>query len=385
MDGVIKQILAWRKQLERDPHQRLYHRIVDALLKSGRPAAALDMAEKGLFIYDKKYLACQEAQGAALLALGRYAEAAAALQPIVRQVSNVETRRKLVMALYGAGLDEEANKLGRELMNRDPFDNQVRRLLERGKEELPAPIEFEEPLPEEEPASGEDVAATIDHEPEAIEETEIEDDTAESLDVSEPTESDEELAEQAHEVVAEPAPEPEAVEEKEEQEPVEPEPSPEETEQEKPVAEGQPKVDSVTGHQLADVEKPLDASAAPEAEAALDQFFQSMKSDPAREEFSIDLDGSAAPEGAGDQPAQDGESSADEEKDAGVEEVDVFADLPGDPVEQPSAEANQDEEIVEPITQTDQTKQDSSVAEEPAKGRWRKLFRGRRRKKEEME
>ena len=150
MDELIRQIHAWRRDLERDPSQRLYHRIAESLLKVGRPAAALDIAEKGLFIHDKKYLTCIEAKGLALLALGRYAAAVETLKPIAAQLGSVETKRKLAAAMFGATLDDEAGTLCRDLLRLNPFDRETKQLLSKGRQALPEPITSEPPLPEDE-------------------------------------------------------------------------------------------------------------------------------------------------------------------------------------------------------------------------------------------
>ncbi len=150
MDELIRQIHAWRRDLERDPSQRLYHRIAESLLKVGRPAAALDIAEKGLFIHDKKYLTCIEAKGLALLALGRYAAAVETLKPIAAQLGSVETKRKLAAAMFGATMDDEAAALCRDLLRLNPFDRETKQLLSKGRQALPEPITSEPPLPEDE-------------------------------------------------------------------------------------------------------------------------------------------------------------------------------------------------------------------------------------------
>lgn len=398
-ENLTNQILAWRQELERDPAKRLYHRIAEALLKSGRPAAALDIAEKGLFIHEDKYLACQEVKGAALLALGRYSAAVDVLQPIAEQVKNPQARQKLVMALYGARRDDEGKAICKQLLRANPFETTLQKLMSKGAAALPDPITEEEPLPElveppnapepeEEPPADE---PTLEDPPvdapsvqaEVQEEESPEPEREEVYDPGEPEAVDVFAAED----LAEPEPEPEQPVE----EPLPPEPEP------VPMEETPDKIDDqlegVVLHQADDQERPFDAAAAGEAEATVDQFFGAMskgdetKQSDATDDFSVSDEEAAneAEQAVEDDPTDGMEQAVD------VDDVDVFGDLaggedqqqpssiqaePGDTSEEPSAA-----EQVE--TNEEAQSDDESPETKPKKGRWRKIFGGKRRQKEE--
>lgn len=160
-EEIQQNVDAWRAELDRYPDKRLYHRLAEALLELGRPAAALEIAERGITRH-AKYWSCQEVQGAALVALGRYDEALAVLEPIGARVGAEEAKRQQAMALFGLGREDDARRICRELLQRDPFDKTAQRLLRVGAAALPKPVSDDAPQPPAEP----EPAAAPEPEPE---------------------------------------------------------------------------------------------------------------------------------------------------------------------------------------------------------------------------
>jgi tetratricopeptide (TPR) repeat protein len=301
----------WRKELERDPSQRLYHRIAEALLKTGRPAAALDIADKGLFIHDKKYLTCTEAKGLALLALGRYATAVETLKPVAAQLGSVDTKRKLALALFGAGFDEEALALCRELLRSNPFDRETKQLLAKGREALPPPITDETPLPEDDETA--EIARPIRS---AVEPETKPTSRPVAPAIAPPREPP-------------PAPRPVVVTPP----PDKPPPEPTRIAAEKPPAMG---IEGLVTHVASEAHRPLEAEAAPEAEELVEDFFRRMDAAesvqrlrPVRapEAASPPSGGSPDLEVAAEERSVEYDPTEGIHANVDVEEVDVFGDL----------------------------------------------------------
>ncbi len=387
-DLHYSQIAKWREEIARVPEKRLYHRLADALLKVGRPHDALDIAAKGLFIHDTKYWACVEAKGAAELALGRYADAVLTLRPLTEQVANPENLRLLAMALYGANQDDEAAKICKRILQDNPFDATAQKLASKGRAALPAPIAQDAPLPEIEEASPKPFAAP---EPEPEEEP---------LEEPEAAPAAEDHAKPHLRIVES---EPEDIDMFGEEEPgqieapeevdvfgAEPEAAPvEKIAATAPASETPAETrddESMVLHRVGEGDRPFDADAAPEAEAALDKLFSAMAAAPTT---------SAEAEASFAEPAQvDGEQAEIPHEELGheydptegmdahvdVEEMNVFGEIGGEPSERETPESS-------PLPPSPASEAASEEEQETAdapkkKGFFRRVFGSRRKRKE---
>ena len=388
-DLHYSQIAKWREEIARVPEKRLYHRLADALLKVGRPHDALDIAAKGLFIHDTKYWACVEAKGASELALGRYADAVLTLRPLTEQVANPENLRLLAMALYGANQDDEAAKICKRILQDNPFDAPAQKLMNKGRAALPAPIAQDAPLPEIEEAPHEEPSAAPAPEPEAEEEPAAEPEREEHakphlrIVESEPEDVDvfgeqEAAPIEAPEDVDVFGAEPEAAPAEES---VAPEP---EAASEEPADKRED--ESMVLHRVGEGDRPFDADAAPEAEAALDKLFSAMAAAPAT---------SAEAEAPFAEPAQvDGEQAEIPHEELGheydptegmdahvdVEEMNVFGEIGGEPSERETPESSP--LPPSPASEAASEEEQETTDTPKKKGFFRRVFGSRRKRKE---
>jgi len=401
-DLHYSQIAKWREEIARVPEKRLYHRLAEALLKVGRPHDALDIATKGLFIHDTKYWACVEAKGAAEVALGRYPDAVLTLRPLTEQVANPENLRLLAMALYGVNQDEEAAKICKRILQGNPFDASAQKLMNKGRAALPEPIAQDVPLPESkdaphveppvasvpEPQEEPDQELVEDAEPAAhakphlrIVENEHEDVDVFGEEEPAPIQAPEEVDVFGAEPDAAPieesaAPEPAPVEEIGTPEPAPASEAPAETRAD----------DSQVLHRVGAGDRPFDADAAPEAEAALDRLFSAMSDAPpaiADEETRF-----AAPEQADDAQAAIPQEELGHEYDPTegmdahieVEETNVFGEIGGEPSERETPESSPlpPSPASENVADADRKTTDAPKK----KGFFRRVFGSRRKRKE---
>jgi len=390
-DLHYSQIAKWREEIARVPEKRLYHRLAEALLKVGRPHDALDIAAKGLFIHDTKYWACVEAKGAAEVALGRYPDAVLTLRPLTEQVANPENLRLLAMALYGVNQDEEAAKICKRILQGNPFDASAQKLMNKGRAALPEPIAQDAPLPESKDAPH--VEPPIASVPEPQEEPD-----REPIEDAEPAAHAKphlRIVENEHKDVdvfgeEEPAPiqAPEEVDVfgvESQSAPVEKMAAPEPASASEAPTEARAD-DSQVLHHVGAGDRPFDADAAPEAEAALDRLFSAMSDAPpaiADEETRF-----AAPEQADDAQAAIPQEELGHEYDptegmeahVEVEETNVFGEIGGEPSERETPESSPlppspaSENVVDA---------DRKTADAPKKkGFFRRVFGSRRKRKE---
>lgn len=293
----LRQIMEWRKEIERDPLKRLYHRLAEALLRNGRPRAALDLAEKGLFIHDKKYLACEEIKGAALLALGRYVEAVAVLRHAAQQVDSQEIKHKLALSLFGADRSEDARAVCQELLAKNPFDTETRHLLVKGKQLLPMPITDEEPL-----AELEETPPEAPRQPQATVKTEPPRETA--VEPKTPALATETASEKAEGI------------------------PPERTASERDIG-GRRKApyEGFAGHEVTDAKKPFDAQVAQEAEALVDNFFNPLLGNSTAEHAESAAAGEPPHPDQNVAPASEYDPTTGMNQSVDIGEVNVFQEL----------------------------------------------------------
>lgn len=145
------------------PSKRLFFKLAEGYLETGRIAESLAMAEQGLRAHPG-YLSCLEIKGFALVRLGRWAEAVAVLDDVNRRVGGDKVKTFLAMGLFGAGRKEQAESLCREILAANPFNAEIKRLLNQGGQPLPAA----EPLlqPSQSGVEEEAVEIIVEEEPE---------------------------------------------------------------------------------------------------------------------------------------------------------------------------------------------------------------------------
>jgi len=147
-DNQLRQITAWRQELQRFPNKRLHHRIAEVLTAAGRPHEALEVVETGLTVHPGN-LSYLDIKGVVLITLGRWPEAVEVLSDVVKRVGSFEAKLHLTQALFGVSREDEARRLGDELLKQNPFHAELRRLLAEGRHALPNPITADRPWPDE--------------------------------------------------------------------------------------------------------------------------------------------------------------------------------------------------------------------------------------------
>ncbi len=119
------------------PSKRLFFKLAEGYLETGRLAEALETAEQGLRSHPG-YLSCLEIKGFTLVRLGRWNEAIAILEDVNNRVGGDKVKTFLAMALFGAGRQEAAEALCRDILAANPFNVEIKKLLSQGGQIAPA-------------------------------------------------------------------------------------------------------------------------------------------------------------------------------------------------------------------------------------------------------